>query len=323
MSIKHPFWSFLLLIYALPKILLVMMGLWFAAMMSVPIMRWTFEGVAILWGVYLTTLLQATVVITVLVLDWKWKRTLVSVGFVVVGTIVAEIIGTKTGLLFGQYHYTGLLQPQILDVPILIGFAWLMLLPITWGMAYATRFQSRLALSLYAGIAMTAWDLYLDPQMTSWDLWKWDHVGTFNYFGIPLHNFLGWFVVAGLITWIINPPKLTSFPCLLIYSCVWMMQFIRSIRVLGADARGYFWFHGNWEASFYSLFCRALENQPYESIRDTVDSARLFEWISFIFTLDRTLLSQGQTRQCWRRQPRHLQCWARWGRKVGGTERLP
>ena len=260
MSIKHPFWSFLLLIYALPKILLVMMGIWFAAMMSVPIMRWTFGEVAILWGVYLTTLLQATVVITVLVLDWKWKRTLVSVGFVVVGTIVAEIIGTKTGLLFGQYHYTGLLQPQILDVPILIGFAWLMLLPITWGMAYATRFQSRLALSLYAGIAMTAWDLYLDPQMTSWDLWKWDHVGTFNYFGIPLHNFLGWFVVAGLITWIINPPKLTSFPCLLIYSCVWMMQFIGQFVFWGQMLVAIFGFMGMGSVLLFTILSRTRES---------------------------------------------------------------
>ena len=226
MSVKHTIPSFLKTLTTLPKILIGVMGIWFASMMSVPIMRWIFGEVAILWGVYLTTLVQATVVMTVMVLDWKWRRTLISIGIVVIGTILAEIIGTKTGLLFGQYHYTELLQPQILDVPILIGFAWLMLLPITWGMAYATPFQSRLTLSLYAGISMTEWDLYLDPQMVSWNLWVWDQVGIFHYFGIPLHNFLGWFVVASLITWIVNPPKLTSFPCLLIYACVWILQFI-------------------------------------------------------------------------------------------------
>ena len=211
---------------SLPRVLVVMMGLWFASMMSVPILRWTFGDVAILWGVYLTTVIQASVVITVLMLDWGWKRTMLSVSAVIVGTILAEIIGTKTGFPFGHYHYTESLQPQILGVPVLIGFAWLMLLPITWGMAYATPFNNRFAIAIYAGFAMTAWDLYLDPQMVGWDLWVWDQVGVLQYFGIPLQNFMGWFLVATLMTWVINPPKLTPFPCLLIYGCVWILQFI-------------------------------------------------------------------------------------------------
>lgn len=211
---------------SLPNPLIGVMLLWFASMMSVPILRWTFGDVAILWGVYMTTLIQASVVVTVLVLDWGWKRTLLSVSMVIVGTILAEIIGTKTGIPFGDYHYTESLQPQIEGVPVLIGFAWLMLLPITWGIAYATPIRNRFAIALYAGVAMTAWDLYLDPQMVGWNLWVWDQVGSLHYFGIPLQNFVGWFLVATAITWIVNPPSLTPFPCLLVYGCVWILQFI-------------------------------------------------------------------------------------------------
>ena len=41
---------------------------------------------------------------------------------------------------------------------------------------------------------MTAWDLFLDPQMTTEGYWRWPNGG--SYRGVPISNFVGWFVVA-------------------------------------------------------------------------------------------------------------------------------
>jgi putative membrane protein len=52
------------------------------------------------------------------------------------------------------------------------------------------RFLHILARAAVAGVIMTAWDLVMDPLMVAGGHWVWEIPGT--YFGIPLHNYLGW-----------------------------------------------------------------------------------------------------------------------------------
>ncbi len=42
--------------------------------------------------------------------------------------------------------------------------------------------------------ALTAWDLFLDPQMVGEGYWTWARRGVYR--GIPLTNYLGWFVTG-------------------------------------------------------------------------------------------------------------------------------
>jgi putative membrane protein len=44
---------------------------------------------------------------------------------------------------------------------------------------------------------MTAWDLVMDPLMVAANHWVWEIDGA--YFGVPLQNFLGWFLTALVI----------------------------------------------------------------------------------------------------------------------------
>ena len=69
---------------------------------------------------------------------------------------------------------------------------------------------------------MTAWDLLMDPMMVAWGMWVWDHPGA--YFGIPWGNFLGWLLVAGLITVVIRPRDLPIAPLLLVYTITWLLM---------------------------------------------------------------------------------------------------
>jgi putative membrane protein len=139
-------------------------------------------------------------------------------------TWAAEYLGLATGLLFGQYAYTSMLQPQLWGVPLLIPFAWLMMLGPAWGVAdviLGRRAPDWLFAAL-SGLAFTAWDLFLDPQMVARGLWAWQEPGV--YFGIPVSNFLGWWLTATLISLVLRPRRLAQRPLLIIYTLTWFFQ---------------------------------------------------------------------------------------------------
>jgi putative membrane protein len=150
-------------------------------------------------------------------------------------TFSVEALGSATGIPFGHYNYTELLQPQLLGVPLLIPVAWLMMLPPAWatvafltqnrkgeGMAQRARRQG-LFVTLSA-LALTAWDLLLDPQMVAWNLWVWNEPG--GYFGIPWLNFGGWFLTAVLATLLVRPTNLPVRPLLIIYTITWFLEVV-------------------------------------------------------------------------------------------------
>jgi putative membrane protein len=117
--------------------------------------------------------------------------------------LLFEHLGSTYGFLFGNYHYTDLLGFKVLgSVPVIIPVAWFMMLYPAWAVAgFVTRRMrgiGRLFARIVCGAAaMTAWDLSLDPRWVADGAWAWHDGG--SYFGIPLSNFLGWFVTAALI----------------------------------------------------------------------------------------------------------------------------
>ena len=196
-------------------------GAWLLTMVAIPIAGWTLGDGALRFGIVLGVLLQATAVLLILTQAWGWYRTLKTAVIITVGTLIVEIIGSHTGIPFGQYHYTDLLQPQIAGVPLLIPFAWFMMLPCAWAVAYPFR-HSRWRFILISALALTAWDLFLDPQMVNWQLWIWDQPG--GYFGIPWSNYVGWFCTSALLTYLVQPDRLPVTPLLSIYALTWFLE---------------------------------------------------------------------------------------------------
>jgi len=108
--------------------------------------------------------------------------------------LATEIVGVHLGLPFGRYVYTQELQPLFLEVPIAIGCAWLVLfayvkqilqfggVPASWQY-------------LCGAFWMVSLDLLIDPLASGpLGYWIWEENG--GYCGVPLTNFLGWFVVS-------------------------------------------------------------------------------------------------------------------------------
>src|SRR5690242_10731348 len=114
---------------------------------------------------------------------------------------VAEAVGVATGLPFGAYRYAGTLGPELLGVPLLVPLAWTMMAYpcLLLGRRLGTSTAARVALA--AG-TLAAWDLFLDPQMVADGHWVWVHPspGLPGVPGVPLTNYVGWVLVALVIT---------------------------------------------------------------------------------------------------------------------------
>jgi putative membrane protein len=200
-----------------------LLAAWTVCMIALPIAKFWGGQAGLVIGLTLSVLAQASLVVTILYQAWGLVRTLLAV--IIIGGLswAVEALGSSTGIPFGVYHYTGLLQPQLAGVPLLIPLAWLMMLPAAW--AVASRLagsHSSWAFVGWSASAMTAWDLFLDPQMVAWGIWAWAEPG--GYFGIPWANFLGWLLASALITLVVRPGPLPLAPLLFIYVVTWLLE---------------------------------------------------------------------------------------------------
>ena len=112
-----------------------------------------------------------------------------------------ETVSILTGFPFGHYVYSDKLGPKLWLVPLLIMPAYFSMGYIAWTLAHALldRFDDRLKgaevalVPALASFVMVMWDLCIDPaSSTITGAWTWRDGG--GYFGVPLVNFLGWYL---------------------------------------------------------------------------------------------------------------------------------
>lgn len=102
--------------------------------------------------------------------------------------MLAEWIGTKTGLLFGNYSYGENLGPKISEVPLVIGINWGIL--VVASASVVMRLKLNFWWSVVASaLLMTLFDVLMEPVAIKSDYWTW--VGD-----IPLYNYVCWFAVS-------------------------------------------------------------------------------------------------------------------------------
>lgn len=141
-----------------------------------------------------------------------WRTALLVFAIIAAVSFTFEALGVATGLVFGDYYYPdGPLGPLVLGVPPLIqlqyfamGYASLQVARAVSGTLRApARGWTLLGASVMGAFAMTALDLASDPmQSTQLGDWIWRDGGA--YFGVPIHNFIGWFVATGTFFVLVN-----------------------------------------------------------------------------------------------------------------------
>jgi putative membrane protein len=149
-------------------------------------------------------------------------------------TYFAEYLGSNYGWLFGEYEYTETLGPRLGGVPLLVPFAWGVLIyssfmVVDWlsGLRGERRGTTRVSkvvwsalIALATGVAVCAWDLMGDPfgasgvwmEVLGRQPWWWWAGGTYlpdlqvwqGSGGIPVKNFIGWVEVTFIIIFIFH-----------------------------------------------------------------------------------------------------------------------
>jgi bisanhydrobacterioruberin hydratase len=113
-----------------------------------------------------------------------------------------EVLGIKTGLVFGEYEYGSNLGLKVLGVPLIIGLNWAVLVIATAALVHRLNLNNLIKSALAASL-MVAYDIFLEPVAITFDFWTWAGGS------IPLQNYIAWWIIAffmllGAFTWVKN-----------------------------------------------------------------------------------------------------------------------
>ena len=169
---------------------------------------------------------------------WGVARALLAATVVGPLALGAEVIGTRTGLPFGTYHYTGILRPTLAGVPAIVPLAWLGMGIAAWEVAGRVT-DVAVTRVVVGAIALTGWDLFLDPQMTHEHYWVWDGGGPYRH--IPLSNYAGWIgcsLVVMVALALTLPGRSRSLPLLGLFTWMAVMETIGFVAFFGDPVVG-------------------------------------------------------------------------------------
>ncbi len=116
-------------------------------------------------------------------------------------TMLAEAMGVRYGLFFGEYLYGGALGPSVAGVPLIIGVNWMLIITGTTAVMMK-RTRSLAVMSFFAALAALAFDIVMEPAAVELGFWEW-HQGA-----IPFKNYVSWFFITFVFSAIAGRVKL-------------------------------------------------------------------------------------------------------------------
>jgi len=148
------------------------------------------------------------------------KNTRILIFFLVAAItgFTCEVIGVKTGALFGHYSYSNILGWKFQDVPLLIGINWFIVVYASGMLALQLRqlvathipFPGKAIYSKWIGLSVildaaliaTIFDWIMEPAAVTLGFWSWEGGQ------IPLLNYLTWFGISLIILFLFTRLRL-------------------------------------------------------------------------------------------------------------------
>lgn len=124
--------------------------------------------------------------------DQPLKTKYVALAVVSLFGFLVELVGVKTGLLFGDYTYGNLLGWKIFGTPLMIGLLWFIVSLSCWQIS-GLYWKHRLVRYGLAVVLLVSFDLVLEQFAISYKFWSWQNIS------VPLSNYLTWALVGSLI----------------------------------------------------------------------------------------------------------------------------
>ncbi len=119
---------------------------------------------------------------------WTFQQIAVLVGVALAGFFM-EVVGVKTGVVFGEYFYEDTLGWKLFDVSLIIGLNWALLCYFAV-YTFEKYFSNKFLLALVASLVLVFLDVLIEPIAVLYDFWEWKSEE------IPLQNFIAWWVLA-------------------------------------------------------------------------------------------------------------------------------
>lgn len=103
-----------------------------------------------------------------------------------------EVIGVKTGYIFGEYEYGHTLGLKLINVPLVIGINWMILI-YSAGVICNQLKMNLIFKSVFGAVLLVVLDFFIEPVAIKFDFWSW-RAGI-----IPLQNYVAWFIASTLL----------------------------------------------------------------------------------------------------------------------------
>lgn len=136
----------------------------------------------------ITLLITSAAVITSFIKEKKLKVFYWLIFFYAI-TFLIEVVGVKTGLIFGSYVYGNTLGLKVFDVPLIIGINWVLIILGAIGMANSLTKKINVIPLIAASIAL-AFDIILEPVAIKYNYWTWANSS------VPFQNYAAWFLIS-------------------------------------------------------------------------------------------------------------------------------
>ncbi|MGC8683846.1 carotenoid biosynthesis protein [Athalassotoga sp.] len=142
--------------------------------------------------------------------------------YIFLAGLFIEILGVKTGIIFGRYSYGNVLGLGIYGVPFLIGLNWVVVV-FSWNYFSSNVLKARnfLFRSLSAAIFAVIFDILMEPSAIAFSFWKWNG-------SVPVQNYIAWFVISFLFSLSLKNVKFKS-------NLPWIYIIVQSIFFLILD----------------------------------------------------------------------------------------
>jgi putative membrane protein len=109
-----------------------------------------------------------------------------------------EVLGVKTGMIFGEYKYLSTLGPKIFEVPPIIGLNWFLMIYCTGSLVLNSNKSSIFIKSLIGALLMAAFDFFAEPVAIAQNMWSWTNHNP------PIQNYVAWFVISFVLLYYFN-----------------------------------------------------------------------------------------------------------------------
>jgi len=124
---------------------------------------------------------------------WTNKQIYMLIAVAIVGFFM-EVIGVKTGVVFGEYFYEDTLGWKLMDVSVIIGLNWALLCYFAI-YTFDKFIDNKLLLALISSLFLVFLDLLIEPIAIQYDFWEWKSEE------IPVQNFIAWWLLAFIFSW--------------------------------------------------------------------------------------------------------------------------